>query len=319
MTSPSATGPRPSPDAPLFIVINAGSGRADTDAACATINSILVEAGRRHQLLRVDDPDLLDATVANAVRAAKAQGGVVVAAGGDGTLSAVAAGAIANGLAYAALPQGTFNLFGREHGLPQDIAEATRALLNATLEPVQVGRVNGRAFLVNASLGLYPQLLEDREAFKAEHGRSRGGAIWSGLKTLLREPEPLRLEIESQDVRRSVRTPTLFVGNNLLQLRRIGIDEAPGEGRLAGVMVKPAGTAAMFLLALRGALGRLGEADNVVSFPFRRLTVAPRGRRRIKVAIDGEVLWLDTPLVFDVSPDPLWLMRPAPEDRADVA
>jgi diacylglycerol kinase family enzyme len=309
-------GPRLSPDAPLFIVVNAGSGRADADSACAAIASVLDEAGRRHQILRVDAPDLLEATVANAARAAEAQGGAVVAAGGDGTLNAVARVAVARGLAYGALPQGTFNLFCRDHGLSEDIADATRALLNATVAPVQVGRVTGRVFLVNASLGLYPRLLEDREKAREALGGHRLAAIFAGLRTLMREQVQLRLEVESGGHRHSVRTPTLFVGNNRLQLRRIGIDDSgPAEDRLTGVVVRPIGTLAMFLLALRGALGRLGEAEHVDSFPFRRMSVSPRGGHRIKVAMDGEVTWLDAPLVFDVSPEPLWLLRPAPADR----
>lgn len=315
MDSLSVAGPRLTPDAPLFIVFNAGSGRDDADVACATIAAVLAGAGRRHQLLRVDDPDLMDAIVANAVRAAEAQGGVVVAAGGDGTLSSVASQAIARGLPYGALPQGTFNLFGRANGLSEDIGESTRALLGARPEAVQVGRLNGRVFLVNASLGLYPEVLEDRETARGIHGAGRWAAIVAGLRTLLRERVQLPLDIEAHGVRRRVHTPTLFVGNNPLQLARLGIEECPGEGSLVGVMVKPIGTLAMFLLALRGALGRLGAAENVESFGFRRLTVAGRGRHAFKVAIDGEVLWLQAPLVFDVSPQPLWLLRPAPEDR----
>ena len=75
----------------------------------------------------------------------------------------------------------------------------------------------------------------------------------------------------------------------------------------------------MLWLAVRGALGTLGDDDRVDSFRFRRLTVAPRGQARAKVALDGEVVWLDAPLVFDVSPDPLWLLAPAPDDRAPIA
>ena len=164
---------------------------------------------------------------------------------------------------------------------------------------------------------MYPAMLEDRERFKAEHGRSRMSAIVSGIGTLLHDPGQLRLDIDDGDGRRAVRTPTLFVGNNPLQLARLGFETMPGDGRLAGVVVRPIGTLAMLWLALRGALGTLGDADQVESFRFRQLEVAPRGQGRTKVAIDGEVVRLDTPLVFDVSPEPLWLLAPAPEDRVD--
>jgi diacylglycerol kinase family enzyme len=71
------------------------------------------------------------------------------------------------------------------------------------------------------------------------------------------------------------------------------------------------GTLALLGILCRGALGRLGDADNVASFAFDRLTVWPYRRRRIKVAMDGEVTWLHTPLVFQVAPHPLPLLVPA--------
>lgn len=310
----------PAPDAPLYIVINGASGQQDADATCDTLARLCDEAGRRHAFLRVPGPGQIDRVAAGAVARARADGGIVVAVGGDGTLNAVAQAVFGSGCAYAVLPQGTFNYFGRTHGIPQDLEAAMRGLLQASVTPVRVGRVNGRVFLVNASLGLYPKLLEDREAAKQEYGRSRGVALLSALRTLVSGARRLVLDIAAGGDRRRVRTSTLFVGNNALQLARIGIDEAAvlGQGELAGLMIKPASRLALLGLALRGALGRLGAAENIESFVFRKMTVAPRGRRRIKVAIDGEVVWMRSPLVFEVAPEPLPLMLPPPVLRVAV-
>ena len=310
---------QPAADAPFFVVINAASGHNDAEQAIARISAILDEGGRRYEILRVPEPAQITVIAKDAVRKAVDQGGIVVAAGGDGTLNAVAQAVHGQGPAYAVLPQGTFNYFGRTHGISQDIEVSTRALLRARMEPVQVGRVNGRLFLVNASLGLYPQLLEDREAAKKQMGRSRWVALFAGLRTLAHSGRQLTLDIEQAGQQRRVRTPTLFVGNNQLQLERIGIAEeaALESGRLAAVVVRPTSGLAMLGLALRGALGRLGDAENVDSFAFKRLSVVPRGIRKIKVALDGEVLWMQAPLRFDI-PEPLPLMLPAAEDRVEV-
>ena len=213
------------------------------------------------------------------------------------------------------LPQGTFNYFSRTHGIPTDTEEATRALLNARVEPVQVGLVNDRVFLVNASLGLYPELLEDREHFKSRFGRNRLVALAAAFVTLLREHRQLRLVIEQGAEVRKVRASTLFVGNNRLQLEQVGIDEHHGieNGHIAAVMLKPVGTLAMLGLLLRGALGTLGDADHIESFQFQHMTVRPwlpYGIRRVKVAADGEIMWLRTPLDLRVSPRPLYLLMP---------
>jgi diacylglycerol kinase family enzyme len=303
------------PNAIFLIVMNAGSGHNDTSATRDIIKQVLAQAGRRYRIFLVDEPARMDQVARQAVEEAKTCNGVVVAAGGDGTLNTVANAVLGSGCPFGVLPQGTFNYFGRTHGIPEDIAEATMALLTARVQPVQVGLVNDRVFLVNASLGPYPQLLEDREAYKQQFGRSRLVALWSGLMTLLRQYRQLRITLEQQGRASTLRTPTLFIANNRLQMEQIGIPLAPvlEEGQLAAIAVRPVGTLAMLWLLVHGALGRLGDAENVISFSFRRLTVKPSSRyrpHRVKVATDGEVNWLATPLEFQISPQPLYLLKP---------
>ena len=305
------------PTAALFIVLNTGSGSHEAGEPEATIRRVLTEAGRAFHLRPIVKGTPMQTTIQQAVRDAKAQGGVVVAAGGDGTINAVAAATLGSGCPFGVLPQGTFNYFGRTHGIPEDTADATRLLLGNTAWPVQVGLINDRVFLVNASLGLYPQLLQDREAYKAQFGRSRLVALGSAFVTLLREHRQLKLRIDHAGGTRVLRTPTLFVGNNPLQLQQIGLPEATQieHGQLAAVLLKPVSTLAMLGLLARGALGQLGEADDVLSFAFDQITVAPAmpyGKRRIKVATDGEIGWAKAPLQFRVSPQPLYLLKPAP-------
>ena len=243
--------------------------------------------------------------------------------GGDGTINTVAAAVLRSGCPFGVLPQGTFNYFGRANAIPQDARAAAAALLGASISPVTVGEVNGRVFLVNASLGLYPQLLEDREAWKQQFGRSRLVAFASGLATVLQARGQLTLEIELAGKTTSLRTPTLFIGNNHLQLAQVGINESHAEavnrGELAGVAVRPIGTLALLGLLARGVIGRLGDADHIDSFSFRKIKVAMRGKRQVKVATDGEITWMAPPLVFQVADTPLLLMVPAPADRAEVA
>lgn len=307
-------------DAPLFVVLNAGSGRAGADERIEVMRGVFRDARRQVNFLPVEQPRHLGAIAARAAADARAHAGAVIAAGGDGTLNVVAQAAIEHDCVFGALPQGTFNYFGRAHGIAQDIEAASRALLRASVEPVQVGTVNGRVFLVNASLGLYSRLLEDREAYKRQLGRSRWVAMLSGLATLLRERRQLDLEIENGGEVQRLRTPTLFVGNNTLQFRQIGLDEAVQVirgGELVALAVRPTGTAALLGLALRGMIGRIGDASQLQGFALRRLTVRSRSHRRFRVATDGEVRWALPPLVFEVSPKPLWLLRPREEDRVD--
>ena len=307
---------------PFFVVLNAGSGRNDADEEQAVMARVFEDGGRLVEFLQIHKPEDIAEVAGRAVALAHTRGGVVVAAGGDGTINAVASAVLGSGCPFGVLPQGTFNYFGRANAIPQSTEAAARALLGASISQVQVGQVNGRVFLVNASVGLYPQLLEDREAWKQQFGRSRAVAFVSGLATLLKAGKQLLLRIESGGKLAVLRTPTLFVGNNHLQLSRVGIDAAQvsavAQGQLAAIVVKPIGTAALFALLLRGLLGRLGDAENIDSFSFRRLTVTPAKAKKIKVATDGEIVWMAPPLVFQVAEQPLLLMVPAPEDRAEI-
>jgi len=306
----------------LFIVLNAGSGRDDAKGTRDTIARLLTEAGRRFEIDLVEDPHHLPEAARRATDRAVRERGVVVAAGGDGTLNAVTQAVLGRGVAFAILPQGTFNYFGRTFGIPSDTERAVRAMLDSRVEPVQIGMVNEHAFLVNASMGLYPTLLEDREAYKKRYGRSRLVALWSGLVTLMRRPPQWDLDLDLQGKRETLRTPTLVVGNNALQLEQIGIEHVDKleRGQLVAMSVRPVSTLMLYWLLLRGAFSRLGKAEDMISFGFNRLEVRPHGRRRhIKVAMDGEIVRMSTPLVFKVSENPLPLLVPRNVDPADRA
>jgi diacylglycerol kinase family enzyme len=304
-----------SSDRRLFIVMNSASGHDDGDEAVATVTRVLEEARRPHELLLVDDAAKLDDTARRAVAAARDCGGAVVAAGGDGTLNAVARAVLGQGVPYGVIPQGTFNYFARAHDIPTETEQATRALLEAEPVDVPVGLVNGKPFLVNASVGLYPEALEIREEQKQRHGRSRAVALWATLLTVLRGHHPMRIRLERDGRDVQISTLTLFVGLNPLQLEQMGWTGATAEqGKLAALVLRPVSTPRLLWLLLRGAVGRLPQAHGVDSFAFARLNVTPVSAsvRRVKVATDGETELMEPPLEFTLAPEPLPLLKPRP-------
>lgn len=308
--------------ATMWFVINASSGAHDVDAKCAVIQTALSAQGRHGELL-VCQPSDLHRVAAEAAALAAARGSAVVAVGGDGSVNTVAQAAHSAGCALGIIPYGTFNYFARTHGIPTDPAAAAHMLLDASPRPVQVAAINHRLFLVNASLGLYPELLQDREKFKFRFGRNRWVAFAAACLTLLRTQRRLHLHIETGESARDVQTLTLFVGNNRLQLDQWGAEPAdllagtPGHGSMAAVMLRPVGTLAMLKLMWHGAMGRLGEAAGVESFEFHHMVVKPRSvsrGRAMKVAFDGEVTLMRAPIDIRVLDKPLYLLC-----RPDVA
>ncbi len=308
------------PDSPLLFVINSASGSRGVEAKREAIESALQAAGRPGELLPCTPQALAGVARQAAARALQTRS-AVVAVGGDGTLNTVAGAAHAAGCAMGVVPQGTFNYFARTHGIAVEPAAAVRQLLHAAPAPVQVAAINDRIFLVNASLGLYPELLQDREAFKARFGRNRVVAFIAACATLLRAQRRLRLHIELGDAARDVQTLTLFIGNNRLQLQQFGAEPqdtvggTPGDGSMAALMLRPIGTASMVGLLLHGAMGRLAEAAGVEAFEFHHMVVRPRlapGHPDITVAFDGEVARLRTPIDIRVRLEPLYLLKPPP-------
>jgi diacylglycerol kinase family enzyme len=309
--------PRLDPEATLLFLINASSGALDIDVKRAVIEAALVARGRKGELLTCG-PGELPRVAREAAAAAVALGTAVIAVGGDGSLNTVAQAAHAAGCPVGIIPFGTFNYFARTHGIPTEPALAARLLLDARAIPVQVSAINDQIFLVNASIGVYPELLQDREAYKARFGRSRGVAFVAGCATLLRAQRRLRLHIEMGNTVRDVQTLTLFLGNNRLQLQQLGAQPldtlagTPGDGSMAALMLRPIGTLSMIGLMLHGAMGRLGEAAGVESFEFHHMVVKPTlapGLGDVVVAFDGEVARMRSPIDIRVLHKPLYLLK----------
>jgi diacylglycerol kinase family enzyme len=297
------------------VVMNAGSGRTKAQARKACVERVLRGGGRKVEVRLVRHPRELPQQIAAAIAAAQASGGAVVAAGGDGTINAVVQQVLGSGLLFGALPQGTFNFFGRNHGLSEDIETAARDLLQAQVREVQVGLVNDRVFLINASLGLYRRLLQDRERYKQRLGRARWVALWAGLRTLLGTHRQLNLCMRGPQGEVSEEVLTLVACNNRLQLEGMGLDAAGSveKGRLLGVRLRPQSRMALFKLALRGLAGRWADTPDGEAFGFDSLLVTPTSARRatLRVGLDGEVVRMRPPLEFKVSEQRLSLLVPA--------
>ncbi len=306
-------GNQRSPEKQFVVVINPASGSTHDEDAPSRIREFLESRHCMVKFCQLDRNEDIARACSNAADEAKRLSATLVACGGDGTINAVAAAALNSGVTLGILPMGTFNYFGRVHDIPADLDRALTILLESPAREVQVGSVNGRPFLVNASIGLYPQLLEDREAWKRRFGRHRFVAIAAAMVSVLHRHRLWNIEIDDGKAVRRLRTPTLLVGNNPLQMARLGLAASMriGCGELAEVHLHPIGKLAMVGLGLRGALGQLGEDSDIEANAVSTLTVRPRDGRssgKVKVAIDGEIVRENMPLRFTIFPQSLMLI-----------
>jgi YegS/Rv2252/BmrU family lipid kinase len=297
--------------ASLALIVNAGSGagRGSPDGAqvAALCRSHGLDA-RVHLLSRGGD---LDALLAQALAAAP---DVLVAAGGDGTVNAVAAAAIANDLPLGVLPLGTLNHFARDLAIPADLEDAVRVLAAGHERRVDVATANGDLFLNNASIGLYATIVVDRERQQRRLGRGKWSALLRATIAALRDPEPFEATIRVDDRELRRRTPFLFVGNNDYEVQ--GADSGKrarlDDGTLSLYVLHPRTAFGLLWLALRTLLRGTAGARDLDAFAVESVVVESR-QARLQVARDGEVGMLDAPVRFAVRPRALRVLAPPPE------
>ena len=159
----------------------------------------------------------------------------VVAGGGDGTINAVASVLADTGIAFGVLPLGTLNHFAKDVGIPLQLDEAIANIATGARKKIDVGEVNDRIFLNNSSLGLYPDIVRDREKQQSRLGRGKWlAALWATIGALRRYPflsVRLSLDDGSDHARR---TPFVFIGNNLYTMQgfSVGARAALDGGKL---------------------------------------------------------------------------------------
>ncbi len=298
-----ATAAKPTDVRSVFVILNGRSGTADKAPIAEQVVAHFTARGIASKIVVAANAAELDAAMQ---QVATTGADLVVAGGGDGTIAGVAARLADTGRLFGVLPLGTFNFFARRFDVPLDVDGALDVLTAGRAERVDVGEVNGRIFLNNASIGLYPAVLEKRETAYRRLGRSRALAYASVALALLRPPGLLTLEMEIDGQRLARRTPLLFVGANGYQMESFAIPgrECVRLAHLAAYITRPLGAVALSKLALRAFFRGLHGAPELEVVCARELHVRLR-RPRVRVALDGELVTLAGPLTFRRRPGAL--------------
>ncbi|TMV82863.1 hypothetical protein FGG78_23565 [Thioclava sp. BHET1] len=243
--------------------------------------------------------------------------GLIVAAGGDGTAMAMAGAMLGQDCPMAVLPLGTFNFFTRGLGLPEDPDAAARAILTGQPRPIAVGTVNGQAFLNNASLGIYPAILRERESIYRRWGRRRIVAHWSVIRTFLRFQRPMRLHLTADGKETRCRTPLIFIARSAYQLDHFGLDGAGiiHDDDFAVLIGRGETRADLFRLAWRLVTGRCRRGRDYDLISARALRIET-GHRRSLLAFDGEKRRETGPFDFRMQQDALTILTPAESGSA---
>lgn len=238
--------------------------------------------------------------------------GVVVGAGGDGTLNAIASYLVGTDIPLGILPLGTFNYVARALNIPIALIQAAEVIAKGSPRAVHVARLNDHIYLNNASLGLYPLFIEQRERYNKYLGRFPLHAYTSALDVLLRKYKALKLELIVDGVKHPVTTSLVFLGNNQLQLKELNltIADAAKEGKVAGVVISKSDRISLVKLLIRLFRGSVEHADGVSLFSAEHIEIRSVQDKPLYLAIDGELVEEQSPLQISVDKHALHIMVP---------
>jgi diacylglycerol kinase family enzyme len=303
-------------DTRYHIIFNPNAGTAlTTGVTTAVLTEHFTKAGLNFD---IDDDD--DEPLAGRIeRALKGPAEVIVAAGGDGTVLAVAEALLGSDKTLAVLPLGTMNGLARDLQLALDIPTAIAQLPTLVPRAIDVAEVNGRPFLHNVIIGLIPNIAVGREWVRGQGWGGKFRFVRHSLRLVARAKRlAVALAVDRGPQRIEV-VQTLVVANNsydqafgaFMSRRRLD------RGTLTTYFIRTFKLNDMLRLAVEMFTGRWRD-DEVVEFEkVRQLTVATK-RPRVLCTLDGEIVWLDSPMYFSVHPKSLVVLA-APDAAAAVA
>lgn len=279
----------------LAVIINAGSGSVE--------DADLAEQVRAHFSARGMEPEFCSCGAGKEIRrhteeALQRGCKIVVAGGGDGTISTVASVVAGTDAALGVLPLGTLNHFAKDLGLPLALEEAVATIVEGEVVQVDIGELNGRTFINNSSLGLYPKLVRHRD----EHqrlGRSKWWAFFRALLMVLGRYSFLKVKLRTDEAEIVRVTPFVFIGNNEYEIHgfSIGTRARIDSGTLSVYLTRRADRIRLFGLALRGLVGRLRDAEDFDTITATEVVIDTRGHS-VLVALDGELFQIELPLHY---------------------
>lgn len=272
-----------------FIVLNPVAG---TLSAQAIQNIIEQHFTLNHWAFELHQTNA-DDNIADVVRQALQQDfSLVVAAGGDGTVSSVADAMVHSKIPLGILPVGTTNTLAQELNIPLNL-EAACALLTGEhtimcLDGMQIG--NEQIFLLHISIDLFAVTIEKTER-EAKRRFGRIAYLWTALRQWLGY-QPCRFNLSIDGRRRRVRAASVFITN----IAAVGLHPLywgphirPDDGKLDICIVK-AHTALDYLKIIRFALLGQQQRNPRIKYLTARCTVEVSTNRPLPVQGDGEII-----------------------------
>jgi diacylglycerol kinase family enzyme len=290
------------------IIINSESGADDKEVFRDQLVDLFASRGLAPEISLVSDGSKLESLAEQMLKQGHSP---IIAGGGDGTISAVASVLWGKKVALGVLPLGTLNHFAKDLKVPLDLEGAVNVILDGNIADIDVGEVNDRVFINNSSLGLYPSIVHQREQQQERLGRGKWPAfIWAAWSVLRRYPF-INVRLTADDVELNRKTPFVFIGNNEYQMEgvRIGARQCLNAGKLSLHVAHRTGRWGLVRFAIRALFGTLRQDKDLDVLYSKEIWIETK-HKRLRVATDGEVSIMETPLYYRIHPGALRVLVP---------
>jgi diacylglycerol kinase family enzyme len=266
------------------------------------IAAAFAEAGATPRIITFQAGDDIAALARDAAKTSD----VVVAAGGDGTVSAIAGVLAGTATPLGVLPAGSLNHFARDMKLPDEIGRAAARIVAGNTWQDDAGEVNGHVFVNNSSIGVYPNAVAIREQLRRA-GRGKWVAFAIAMWRVLRTYRGVRVLLTTNGRQLSARTPFVFVGNNeyVIEGLQIGAREHLTSGRLFVYLAPRISTRKLPLLLVRALFGHVTETHAFEIIPTGDLKIETVSSKHMTLSLDGETTELRMPLHYRARPGAL--------------
>ncbi|OBQ97276.1 diacylglycerol kinase family protein [Mesorhizobium sp. AA23] len=245
---------------------------------------------------------------------------VVLAGGGDGTVSTAASLLMNKKKALAILPAGTMNLFARSLGIPQTLEAALKAFTDGEVKAVDMATANGRPFVHQFSIGMHARMVQLREKmdFGSRLGKMRASvrAAWATIKN----PRTLKVTLTIGKTDIITRATGIGISNNLFGEGHLPYADNPAGGVL-GIYVSVARRRRDLVKLLLAMLrGRWRQSEHVeIHQADKAVLKIHSSPTKFKAVMDGELVKLERETTVEIHPATLNVLVPRSSAQAKAA
>lgn len=292
----------------ILIAANSKSGTAESsDETSSTLRSHFTKYGISPHFFYIDEQSPED--IQNIIGDGNFD--IVGVSGGDGTISAIADFLAGKDISMGVIPSGTLNHFAKDLDIPLSTEESVKLLINGKPSLIDTATVNGRTFINNSSIGIYPLAVRKREIQQNRFKRNKWIALFFGLLAVMRKFPVYAVRIKTESETLLIRSPIVFVGNNeySTELLTLGSRKTITGEKLSLYVARSNTRWKMIKLIIAACFNRLNDSDELELRLVDEVVIDSK-KKSLSVSVDGEVETMTPPLSYKINRKSLKVILP---------